>query len=723
MADDKTSPQKTALEIWKEKLEHLLVEEAKASDSQQAFTIKQGISECRDKIRELEEEGHPSGAGTVTNETNEAAMTDSEDVEYPADATETSREDWTDADEKFMSSAIKNSKQSNFFLKKEIEEQREEGTDEQEEDSIKTKYPNVGTVLVKDGIAIGESWREHTAKGMHAEYGVLKNAEATKIPGSTLYTTLEPSVDEDDEEKNSADKIAALSVKRVVIGILHPDESRRGAGKKRLEEHGVEVQLAPQRVQTIIVSLNNDFYYYHADRNDTPEVIDHQATRRFDPARSQNLKYPSLENVKPVEIVAVGDEKPVWKNEIFNDRVFITAIHTGNQVPHAFRPKDAQIGDLQRSYELEKDWGADILSARLASALGLSCYHHVNIARALMDFGRFPGTTVKGADHMNRYAISGFSSNHLSWSDRRRVLSECYDVISDHMETYVRKSSLMINMHTYDRCNHQEPFTERPHISLLHTPIGYHREKRMPFHVFDPLYPDSLGESTADPLLVARIALKFASIRKNEYEEALREEWDGERFRVGFNHPYELPDGSVEMRSQVWSFFNYLNEKFNAEHSNTVEDPAYYAVWKMLLDTNLRETETAALRSYIHLLRKGGASTFLVTLPDDSHVKVAFADALEAYKHINDFIKSAKIVESYKSDPMRLNSLAIEVRKDLIWRYSDAKKMCLPINEAASAENKVIAFIVGKLREAIVEYIDEDAKSSHGWIPEQIIEH
>ena len=61
----------------------------------------------------------------------------------------------------------------------------------------------------------------------------------------------------------------------------------------------------------------------------------------------------------------------------------------------------------------------------------------------------------------------------------------------------------------------------------------------MPFGVFDPLDPDVLGESTCSRTLRDRISLNLKRAG----------------FRVGHNHPYLLPEGCVEVRTQVWYFF------------------------------------------------------------------------------------------------------------------------------------------------------------------------
>ena len=427
--------------------------------------------------------------------------------------------------------------------------------------------------------------------------------------------------------------------------------------------------------------------------------------------RTQSLQFS--DEVPPIEEVTVGPYQPAWKNAVFQNAIQINAIHSGSHVPTEFEPKTHRAG-IEAAYRNEKDWGADLIAGAVARHLGLPSYHRVNIARALMDFGRFPGVTTSNAGHMERYALSGSYARRLGRLRQRRVLERCYDPISDYIERrmWPAESSetacrqvIGVSVHTYDTYNPTPPYTERPHISFIHTTIGYNREKRMPFHVFDPIFPAHFGESTADPKLISRLALTMSTLKRERYPATLRAT-PGFRLRVGFNHPYELPDGSLEVRAQVWNFFRWLRADFEVSSSgrNTVHSPAYQLVWKMLLDTNLRDSETVALRSFIHMFRRGLDGV----LPTS---QTTFQDALAAYEHIERYASSDRVIDRFRHDPRRLSTLVIEVRKDLVWRHENG----LPVDDESGALEENIDFIGQSLAQGLSAYIDNDALSNDSW--------
>jgi hypothetical protein len=161
----------------------------------------------------------------------------------------------------------------------------------------------------------------------------------------------------------------------------------------------------------------------------------------------------------------------------------------------------------------------------------------------------------------------------------------------------------------------------------------------MPYGVFDPLYPDVLGESSCSRVLRDRISLNL--------ERA--------GFRVSSNHPYALPEGSIEVRSQVWYFFSFVRRRFEQLEAATADDPAYALVWDMLLNTNLRHARAERLRGYLHRYRRVDAAD-----------QPLFAAAQVAYEHIARFVADSGVVRAYRRSAQRPSSLALEVRKDLL---------------------------------------------------------
>ena len=365
-----------------------------------------------------------------------------------------------------------------------------------------------------------------------------------------------------------------------------------------------------------------------------------------------------------VEIVDVPtDESSQGKPDLDSDCILIDTIHCGDFIPLEFanqlaqKPYEVSRDDLEAVYVQEKDWGADELAFRLAQKLGVNRMLRVNVARALLDFGRFPGVTLDPSDHLGKLAI-GPPFSKLGNEFKRRILEEYYDPISDQFDDQIKsrfrdnKRILKFAIHTYDRYNvHADGTlgTERPALSLLFTPREYQTNARLPQLVFDPLFPSELAESTAHPALIATMTLELI---KNEYG-------------VSSNLPYLLPLGSVEMRFQVWAFLNFLLDEFRKRSGFSVaeDDIAFQRVEEMLLDTNRRHSATVELATVIHSQRRIDQSQ-----PDAEELR----QALRWYEEIQAFftIQFDDIMQAYRKK--RPTSLVIEIRKDLIWNGDES---------------------------------------------------
>ena len=364
--------------------------------------------------------------------------------------------------------------------------------------------------------------------------------------------------------------------------------------------------------------------------------------------------------------------------EGFRDRIQIDTIHDGDRIPPEFlvdakgRPIEAPT--IRNAYELDRDWGAGLVAARLAGALGLPGFHQVNTARVLMDYGRFPGSTSAGADYLSRFAINYPFSDLLDHDQKRGILEGQYDRCSTAMEKAIGGRLIKIACHTYDRRNASG--TTRPHVSLVTRSLAYQRDSRLPVGVFDPMYPDQLAEFTADRILTDRISLDLETAG----------------IPVAHNYPYCLPEGSIEVRAQVWYFFDFLRRRFELERPETTGDPAYRGMWGMLLDTNRRNTESDALRSYVHLFRRppGGLDELF------RRVRVAYED-VRAFLERDD----RRLVTEYRYSESRPSTMAIEVRKDLVWELTEDDRPVRPRPEVAARVAEAIA-------KAILRYLRED---------------
>ena len=379
----------------------------------------------------------------------------------------------------------------------------------------------------------------------------------------------------------------------------------------------------------------------------------------------------------PLETVPVEPD-PLPYGEEYRDRITIDVIHDGDVIPEEYLVDGNGLpisrDEIDRSYIKERDWGGSFVAARLARRLGLASFQRVTTARCLLDFGRFPGVTRPGAPHLRRSAINAPFAGRLRFAQARRLLEEHYDVISNGMDKIIRGRLIKIAIHTYDRYNPSG--TERPQASIISRALGYQMDGELPYGVFDPLYPDILAEFTVDRMLPSRLSLTL----------------ERQGVPVAQNYPYLLPEGSPEVRHQVWSFFDWLEARFQASHPATEGDPAYQFVWRMLKDTNMRLGDAGMLRAYIHRFRRPPA-----------YYAQTFSDAEDAYRHIERYLQREhdSVIADYRFSADRPMSFGIEVRKDLIHELDHLGRPVRLMPERA-------ARIADGIAEAIITYLTED---------------
>ena len=113
---------------------------------------------------------------------------------------------------------------------------------------------SVGTVLVKDNMVRAAAHRGETGPGEHAEFCLLaRNLEGEDVSGATLYTTLEPCLDD------CVDRILQRGVRRVIIGCPDPHPFRSMRSLRRLKAAGIEVDLFPRNYMLAVEELNREF--------------------------------------------------------------------------------------------------------------------------------------------------------------------------------------------------------------------------------------------------------------------------------------------------------------------------------------------------------------------------------------------------------------------------------------------------------------------------------
>jgi diaminohydroxyphosphoribosylaminopyrimidine deaminase/5-amino-6-(5-phosphoribosylamino)uracil reductase len=97
--------------------------------------------------------------------------------------------------------------------------------------------PLVGAVIVKEDEIIGEGYHECYGEA-HAERNAVKNA-VKDVAGSTIYVTLEPCAHYG-KTPPCVDLLIEKKFKKVVIGMLDPNELVAGKSIEKLRQHGIE---------------------------------------------------------------------------------------------------------------------------------------------------------------------------------------------------------------------------------------------------------------------------------------------------------------------------------------------------------------------------------------------------------------------------------------------------------------------------------------------------
>ncbi len=119
-----------------------------------------------------------------------------------------------------------------------------------------TPNPRVGSVIVADGVVIGEGWHERAGEP-HAEVNALADARARgRDPrGATLYVTLEP-CNHQGRTPACTDAVIAAGLGRVVAAMADPNlKAADGAARLRAAGIAVEVGLLESEARELNVGF------------------------------------------------------------------------------------------------------------------------------------------------------------------------------------------------------------------------------------------------------------------------------------------------------------------------------------------------------------------------------------------------------------------------------------------------------------------------------------
>ncbi len=118
--------------------------------------------------------------------------------------------------------------------------------------------PKVGVVITRGGELLGESFRGETGAGHHAEFGLLERL-GERLPGATVYTTLEPCSRRNHPKRPCAEHLVAADVGTVFIGMYDPNPAIYREGWRILRDAGIRVRDFPADLRAVVVSDNARF--------------------------------------------------------------------------------------------------------------------------------------------------------------------------------------------------------------------------------------------------------------------------------------------------------------------------------------------------------------------------------------------------------------------------------------------------------------------------------
>ena len=391
--------------------------------------------------------------------------------------------------------------------------------------------------------------------------------------------------------------------------------------------------------------------------------------------------------VERVPISSAGGQTPEGREPAVGDEPLIFTIHDGGQVPrHLLGESTEEVSarpEVRAAYLRERDWGANLVAEHLARDIGASGYLRVNLARVAMDFGRFPGTSSVGEEYLRRHALFPPLEHHFSEETRYEILRRYYDRAAQAFAQAFADASVTVSVHSYDPLN--ATGTQRPQVSLVTRSLEYQHTSTMPPYIFDPLFPPELCEATCERLLTYQA---LADLERDGWHTAL-------------NYPYIMPEGSVEIRAQVWLFFRYLRRQFTRSFPETRDRPGHQRVWQLLFDTVRRSTDAERLRGYLHRYREAprGATKL-------------FSEARRAYGEVTSYLADnrRRLLDGYRFSGGRLSSLGIEVRKDLLCAIDRDHGRIRPRAGAEHTARRIAACIAPAVR----SYLERQSRTGDG---------
>ncbi len=196
--------------------------------------------------------------------------------------------------------------------------------------------PMVGAVIVQGEEVIGEGFHARCGSG-HAEVRAMASvSDRTRIPGSTVYVTLEPCAHYG-KTPPCAEMLVRERVGRVVVGIVDPFSKVSGRGIAMLRDAGIEVSVGV--LEDECWWINRRFFTAHTHHRpyvtlkwacSSDGYMDHQR----DGSLSAPMRFSTpVSGLAVMRLRAINDAIAVGSGTVLSDNPSLTVRNTSGHSP------------------------------------------------------------------------------------------------------------------------------------------------------------------------------------------------------------------------------------------------------------------------------------------------------------------------------------------------------------------------------------------------------
>ena len=183
--------------------------------------------------------------------------------------------------------------------------------------------------------------------------------------------------------------------------------------------------------------------------------------------RIQILRRFIEKDTTPVQFIPLTRSSNALLPQELCDLISIDVIHDGVYIPPSYLETYRGFRLTKKEFNnalLSRETGVQILWQKRYQSISLVRFYNCQNSLMSLDFWKIPGGRPEMVLHTSEDLQSIPFAQWLDYDQKRSLLEDHYDVISNQMEEQLRGKLLKIAIHTYDPYN--DSGTERPMYHL-----------------------------------------------------------------------------------------------------------------------------------------------------------------------------------------------------------------------------------------------------------------